>query len=349
MTRPRHAHPVSICLVAYNRGSHMPATLDSILGQSFSDFELIISDDASRDNTEEVCRDYAKRDFRIRYYRNSRNLGMPGNLNAAIRHARGTYIANLHDGDIFRSDLIEKWKNALDETPDAEFVFNAYQSVSADGSRRIWHEPFCRPRMAGDLIAKHFFRTFTSCVWGTVMARASAYARFGLFNPEFGFIADIDMWLRMACGSTVAYVPEPLITLMTKEADHPWTYDVWRRLFWLFRMYAAQAERYRGRLFGLPDARQHSKVLRRHFLRTMLSLMKHRRWDRVREGFGMWLDSDDVLLRTVGVSLGKKSWQPLWYSPTIWESLRLRDHRSVTAVSQCAVASQENVKEGSSQ
>lgn len=348
MKRSPHAPPVSICLVAHDRASHMPATLDSILDQSFRDFELIISDDASRDNTEEVCRDYARRDSRIRYYRNSQNLGMPGNLNAAIHHARGTYIANLHDGDIFRSDLIEKWKNALDETPEAEFVFNAYESVSADGSRRIWHEAFCRPCMGGDLIAEHFFRTLTSCVWGTVMARASAYARFGLFNPEFGFVADIDMWLRMACGSTVAYVPEPLITLMTKEADHPWTYDVWPRLFWLFRMYAAQAERYRGRLHGLPGTRQHSRMLRKHFVRAMLSVMKHRRWDRVREGVGMWLDSDDVLLRTAGVFLGKKSWQPHWYSRTMWENMRLMDDRSVTAVSHCALASQEDVKERSS-
>jgi len=332
MTSPRHANPVSICLVAYNRGSHMPATLDSILGQSFSDFELIVSDDASRDNTEDVCRDYAKRDLRIRYYRNLQNLGMPGNLNAAIRHARGTYIANLHDGDIFRSDLIEKWKNALDETPDAEFVFNAYESVSADGSRRIWHEPFCRPRMAGDLIAEHFFRTLTSCVWGTVMARASAYARFGLFNPEFGFVADIDMWLRMACGSTVAYVPEPLITLMTKEADHPWTYDVWPRLFWLFRMYATQAETYRGRLVGLPDAPQHSKMLRKHFVRAMLSVIKHQRWDRVREGLGLWRDADDPVLRNLGTLIGREVWQPAWYKREMWEKMRLSPGWSDTRV-----------------
>jgi glycosyltransferase involved in cell wall biosynthesis len=300
----------------------MPATLDSILGQSFSDFELIISDDASRDNTEEVCRDYAKRDFRIRYYRNSRNLGMPGNLNAAISQARGTYIANLHDGDIFRSDLIEKWKNALDETPDAEFVFNAYQTVSADGSRRIWHEPFCRPRMAGDLIAEHFFRTFTSCVWGTVMARASAYARFGLFNPEFGFIADIDMWLRMACGSTVAYIPEPLITLMTKEADHPWTYDVWRQLFWLFQMYAVHVERYKSRI-GVPSALQHSQALRWHFLRSMVSMVKHRRWDRIREGLGLWRDADDPVLRNFGILMGREVWQPAWYKREMWDKIRV--------------------------
>jgi glycosyltransferase involved in cell wall biosynthesis len=332
MTGPQHAPPVSICLVAFNRGSHMSATLDSILGQSFSDFELIISDDASHDNTEEICRDYAKRDSRITYQRNSKNLGMPGNLNASIAHARGTYIANLHDGDTFHPDLIKRWKSALDETPEAEFVFNAYESVSTDGSRRIWNEPFCRPRMPGDLIAEHFFKTLTSCVWGTVMARASAYARFGLFNPEFGFVADIDMWLRMACGSTVAYVPEPLITLMTKEADHPWTYDVWPRLFWLFRMYVTQAEIYRGRLVSLPRAPQYSKMLRKHFVRAMLSVIRHKKWDRVREGLGLWRDADDPALRNLGILLGREAWQPAWYKKEIWEKMRLPPRSSDTPV-----------------
>src|SRR5258708_19135561 len=315
MNKSPHVRPVIFPFAASSPPRRIPATLDSILAQTFSDFELIISDDASPDDTEEVCRDYAKCDSRIRYYRNSQNLGMPGNLNAAIRHARGTYIANLHDGDLFRSDLIEKWKNALDETPQAEFVFNAYESVSADGTHRIWHEPFCRPHMAGDLIAEHFFRTLTSCVWGTVMARASAYARFGLFNPEFGFVADVDMWLRMACGSTVAYVPQPLITLMTKETDHSWTYDVWHRLFWLFRMYAAQAETYKGRVVGLSDARQHSKVLRKHFVRAMLSVMKHGSWDRVREGFRMWLYSPDFIVRTPAIHLHIKPFQHFLHHP----------------------------------
>src|SRR5438445_10662431 len=121
--------PVSICLTTYNRGTVLAATVDSILKQSFGDFELVISDDCSTDKPEAICRDYESNDKRVKYFRNSTNLGMPGNLNAAIRRTSGQYIANLHDGDLYRQDLIEKWKEALDSVAEAPFVFNAYNAA----------------------------------------------------------------------------------------------------------------------------------------------------------------------------------------------------------------------------
>src|SRR6266851_7432426 len=96
--------PVSICLTTYNRASVLPKTLDSLLAQTSSDFELIISDDCSSDDTQDICRRYAAKDRRVKYFRNERNLNMPGNLNAAIRRSTGVYIANLHDGDVYRTD-----------------------------------------------------------------------------------------------------------------------------------------------------------------------------------------------------------------------------------------------------
>src|SRR6478735_5455523 len=93
--------PVSVCLTTYNRASLLPGTLDSILAQRFADFELIIGDDCSTDGTEELCRAYARRDSRVRYVRNERNLRMPGNLNSALQRATGEYVANLHDGDVY--------------------------------------------------------------------------------------------------------------------------------------------------------------------------------------------------------------------------------------------------------
>jgi len=72
--------PVSVVLTTYNRASLLRETLESILKQSYGDFELIISDDCSTDNTESICREYSQRDPRIQYYRNENNLDMPGNL-----------------------------------------------------------------------------------------------------------------------------------------------------------------------------------------------------------------------------------------------------------------------------
>jgi len=122
---------VSVVLTTYKRAHILSQTIDFILRQTLRDFELIISDDCSPDETQAIGRRYEKLDNRVRYRRNNRNLNMPGNLNAGIREARGEYIANLHDGDVYDAHLLEKWAGALDAQPSAAFVFNAYRELDA--------------------------------------------------------------------------------------------------------------------------------------------------------------------------------------------------------------------------
>jgi glycosyltransferase involved in cell wall biosynthesis len=83
---------VSVGLPVYNGERYLSRALDSILEQSLSDFELIISDNASSDTTEAICRDYARRDPRIRYVRQRENLGAPRNWNFVVHEARGRYF-----------------------------------------------------------------------------------------------------------------------------------------------------------------------------------------------------------------------------------------------------------------
>src|SRR5712664_2732975 len=239
--------PVSICLTTYNRAKVLTPTIDSLLAQSWEDFELIISDDCSSDDTQRICEEYATRDRRVRYFRNRMNLKMPQNLNVAVGHARGHYIANVHDGDVYRKDLIEKWKLALDAHKNAPFVFNAYETIDRVGARTIIEQPF-DDVVPGLYIARNHFDSCASCVWGTVMARASAYEQAGRFDPTFGFLSDVDMWLRLAYLSDVAYVREPLITVTPREESHPYRYDSWDLLFWQFRIYVRQLRLWAKRL-----------------------------------------------------------------------------------------------------
>ena len=237
---------VSVVLTTYNRAPLLDQTVQTILSQTFEDFELVISDDASRDGTEGLCRDYERRDPRVRYRRGLKNVGMPGNLNAGIEASSAEYIANLHDGDLYEPTLLEKWAAALDACPRAAFVFNAYRAIDANRRTvRIYREPF-GPCFAGSVLLEEvFFRRwgFDSPVWGTVMGRRSAYFAVGLFDPRFGFVADVDMWLRLAERFDVAYVPEPLIALPSPEAvPRIWggaerlTKRQLERMFWEARM-----------------------------------------------------------------------------------------------------------------
>ncbi|HYT19414.1 MAG TPA: glycosyltransferase family 2 protein [Candidatus Polarisedimenticolia bacterium] len=317
--------PVSICLTTYNRGHCLPATIDSIVGQSFGDFELIISDDCSSDHTEEVCDDYVARDRRILYFRNPRNLGMPGNLNKAISLARGEYIANLHDGDVFDPNLILKWKAALDEVSEAPFVFNAYLWLPWSGKPQICMAPFDQPefqpdglRVPGRTIAYHYFRTVSSCVWGTVMARRSAYEMAGPFDATFAFISDTDMWLRLSRHKTIAYIAEPLMTLRPREGGHPYAYPSWQHILWEFAIFARHWPAY---CYELPQelAADYHLRLRRRMLHAMGSLIKHRKWQRVREGLSVWTVSPDPVLRAIGkMCAGSLTSPPAWLDSGLW-------------------------------
>ena len=83
---------VSICLLTYNRAGLISQTIETILNQSLSDFELIINDNCSSDETESICREFAKQDNRIRYYRNQTNLGLTGNYQAAFDRSSEKYV-----------------------------------------------------------------------------------------------------------------------------------------------------------------------------------------------------------------------------------------------------------------
>jgi glycosyltransferase involved in cell wall biosynthesis len=316
--------PVSIALTTYNRGNVLKKTIDSILDQSFPDFELIISDDNSSDDTEAICREYEKKDKRVKYFRNQTNLKMPGNLNAAISRCSGEFIANLHDGDIYRKDLIEKWKSALDKYPEAAFVFNDYLVKDDDGKITIAKPPF-ENELCQYEIALHYFNTVSCCVWGTVMVRASAYKKYGLFNPEFGFISDVEMWMRLTRYYKAVYFNEPLITLTPREKNHPYAFPHWRNLYWAFGIYKLELENYQS---VLPEEiklfrKKYSKLLRDRFIHSMLVLFKHKKWDRIKEGMAIWRFSNDSFLLAIGFVFGLKKNLPDWFSKNYWDKLKV--------------------------
>ena len=255
-------YPVSIVLTTYNRSAALKETIDTLRAQSFQDFELIVCDDCSPDDTEEVVNRYQGLENRIVYHRNSRNIGMPGNLNEGIRLSRGEYIANLHDGDLYEPQLLEKWKSALDRNPGAAFVFNQYAGLDPDGGvGQIFKEDLPEVFPGTLLLEGIFFRRwrFGSPVWGTVMARRNAYLEARLFDNRFGFIADVDMWMRLAERYEVAYVREPLIRIPTRDnMPRQWTIRREDRL--LQQMYReARMRHYRSRpVRRLMEAGRHA-------------------------------------------------------------------------------------------
>ena len=108
---------VSIGLPVYNGEKYLEETLDAILAQTFTDFELIIADNVSTDSTEEICRAYAAKDDRIRYSRYEKNLGPAWNHNRVFELSTGEYFKWAAHDDLIEPDLIDKCVEVLDQDP----------------------------------------------------------------------------------------------------------------------------------------------------------------------------------------------------------------------------------------
>lgn len=120
----RASPPVSIVMPTYNGAEYLPEALASILSQSFGDFELIISDDCSVDATGELAASTA--DERIRFRRNERNLGYPGNLATALAEARGEVVVLFSQDDIFLEGALERTVTPFSRAPDVGLVTRPY-------------------------------------------------------------------------------------------------------------------------------------------------------------------------------------------------------------------------------
>jgi glycosyltransferase involved in cell wall biosynthesis len=124
---------VSVALPVYNGGRYLRIAIEAILAQTFKDFELIIADNASTDETEIVCRDYAASDRRIKYHRNPTNIGAPKNFNLSFQLSSGTYLKWSTSDDYVGPEMIEKCAAYLDANPDVVLCYPKAKLIDAEG------------------------------------------------------------------------------------------------------------------------------------------------------------------------------------------------------------------------
>jgi glycosyltransferase involved in cell wall biosynthesis len=124
---------LSIGLPVYNGEQFLEETLQSILNQSFEDFELIICDNASTDETEAICRRYIEKDARIRYYRNEYNIGWALNHNKVVGLANGAYFKWIAYDDLIAPVFLEKCIEVLDQHPEVVLCYPRTQFIDVHG------------------------------------------------------------------------------------------------------------------------------------------------------------------------------------------------------------------------
>ena len=121
-------------LPVYNGENYIAESIDALLGQSFADFELIISDNASTDGTGDICRRYEKQDARVRYFRQPQNIGLAPNHNFVAEQARGELFKWASNDDLYARDLLERCVDALDKYPDVVLAHSWTAKVDGSGA-----------------------------------------------------------------------------------------------------------------------------------------------------------------------------------------------------------------------
>jgi len=125
---------VSLAMPVYNGENYIEAALKSILAQDFNDFELIITDNASADRTEEICRSYARKDRRVKYHRNPKNLGAAPNYNRGFELATGEYLKWCAHDDNISENYLSECVRILDENPDVSLAYGRTQCIDGSGA-----------------------------------------------------------------------------------------------------------------------------------------------------------------------------------------------------------------------
>lgn len=125
---------VSIGLPVYNGGQGVARAIESLLGQDYRHIELIISDNASTDGTDEICQAYARQDDRVKYSRNATNIGANGNFNRVLRLAQGRYFMFAAADDAWAPRFVSALLSELKRRPAAAVAMSAVQRVEEDGT-----------------------------------------------------------------------------------------------------------------------------------------------------------------------------------------------------------------------
>jgi glycosyltransferase involved in cell wall biosynthesis len=202
---------VSICIPTYNYGNYIAETIESVLAQNYCDFELLIIDDCSKDNTADIVASYARQDPRIRLIVNKVNLGMVENWNFCLAQATGEYIKFVFGDDLLASpNAIGRMVALMDSNGTVSLACSARNLID-ESSLIIKIESYFNTGIkAGTDVINHCLANQGNLIGepSVVMFRKCQSARG--FNTKYKQIVDLEMWFHLLEQGSFAYINEPL-------------------------------------------------------------------------------------------------------------------------------------------
>jgi glycosyltransferase involved in cell wall biosynthesis len=194
----------SVVMTTYNGGRYLKETIESILRQIFTDFELIIVDDCSSDNSVEIATSY--HDLRIRHFQNAKNLGISHTRNRGLELARGEFIFACDQDDLSMSDRLEKQIEFMRANPGMAMVASSAKEWR-NGIVRSFYTPETRSHIL-------HWRLFTRCgiVHSSVCMRASVIKDFSLgYDQTYHYAEDYVLFHKLAEHGEISILPDELV------------------------------------------------------------------------------------------------------------------------------------------
>jgi len=199
---------VSVIVPAYNAAVYLPHAIDSVLAQTYPNWEIVIVDDGSADDTRAVADSYrSKLQDKLQYIYQP-NRGLPAARNAGIRAARGEFIALLDADDVWLPHRLERGIAVMDADPGAGLVHARVVRINPQGS--ITGQLKVKPKCMSGSIARHVYTRRAHIVCPTVMFRKSCLQTAGWFDETMQATEDRDLWFRIALRYRVVYINEVL-------------------------------------------------------------------------------------------------------------------------------------------
>ena len=184
---------VSIVLPVYNGEKYLAQSIESVLNQTYKNFELIIVNDCSTDSSEEIILKYKKQDSRIVYIKNQVNSKLPKSLNNGFKIARGEYYTWTSDDNMYHNDAIEEMVNFLDENTDVALVFCDFNKIDENG---VFKDKY----ISADKCNLIYWNIIGACF----MYRSSAAKELGEYREDMFLAEDYEYWLRMNLNYKIA-------------------------------------------------------------------------------------------------------------------------------------------------
>lgn len=182
---PDASPKVSVILPTYSRSDLLPGAIDSIIAQTFTDWELIIVDDGSTDDTPDVIKRYEAQDSRIRSIRNNPNKKLPASLNVGMDAARGAYLTWTSDDNFFRPTALQRMVEELDADPELGVVYADCMLIDDDLVEQGIAE-----------VDGHETLLLWNCVRGCFMYRHEVHDKLKGYDVDRFLVEDWDFWLR---------------------------------------------------------------------------------------------------------------------------------------------------------